>query len=353
MIRDMAGRAALKFRVITLLLLCAPALAKPKAIFYYVSTADSWNSLSSHAAQIPIVAPQVFMLDELGVLHGGVEERVQELATQYKIGIMPLLANEKPEAAHVILTDAGRRRGVISEALRRCQQSGCIGLQVDIEGVGLSDGPAFTEFIREAAHAFHARHLELSVALPTPLFQPSAGETYAQMYGGFAVEPQPYDLKAIARAADFITLMTYGQYGVGTRPGPVAGYFWVEQSIRYALQFVPAKKLSLGLGFWAYRWCNSQVTYSGYPEVAALAAQSGALPQWQAWERSPWFEFRQNGCQTTVWYENEHSLTEKLKLVRQYHLHGYSAWRLGQEDPEFWTDTGGDSGKTPAPARFR
>ncbi|MGH9521376.1 MAG: glycosyl hydrolase family 18 protein [Terriglobales bacterium] len=327
------------FGALGLFLLCvAPAFAKHNSIYYYVPADDAWNSLVQHADQIPVLAPQVYIVDEAGVIHGAVEERVLRLAQQHHIGLMPLLANDKAEGAHAILRDTATRAAVIADLLQRCMDIRCIGLQVDLEGVLQSDSAAYTDFIRTAALAFHARHLQLSVAVPTPLLQPAAGETYAAMFGGFAVMTEPYDLKEIARSVDFVTLMTYGQYGPGMPPGPVAGYFWVEQSIRYALQYVPAKKLSMGLGFWAYRWCNQQITYSSYGDVANLAAGTGAVPQWHAWNRSPWFAYDRDGCRNVVWYENSRSLREKMGLLAKYHLHGFSAWRLGQEDPAFWGD---------------
>jgi len=325
-----------------MILLCAAlpviAQAQSQAIFYYVPSDDGWASLAAHAARIPVLAPQVFILDESGKIQGGVEEKVRSLAAQYGIGLMPVLANEKPEAAHNMLVDPALRKQVIADALRLCQEAGGVGLQLDIEGVLQADGEAFTEFVREASQAFHERHLQLSVALPTPLLTPSPGETYAEWFGGFVVYREPYELEQIAPYVDFISLMTYGQFGKGTAPGPVAGYPWVEQSIRYALQFVPREKLSMGLGFWAYRWCGQQITYSGYAEVESIAARTGAAPRWHAGLRSPWIEGDVDGCRTTVWFENRRSLREKLKLARHYHLHSFSGWRLGQEDPDFWRE---------------
>jgi spore germination protein YaaH len=329
--------AARRLLAITLYVLCAcSAFARPTAIFYYVPAEDAWKSLTEHARQIDVIAPQVFLLDEAGIVRGAVEERVLELARQHHIGVMPLLANEKPESAHAVLKDASSRRSVIEDLLARCLDIGCIGIQIDIEGVLQEDSRAYTEFVREAAHAFHKRHLQVSVAVPTALLQPAAGEVYAETFGGYAVMTEPYDLKEIGRHVDFITLMTYGQYGAGMPPGPVASYYWVEQSIRYALRFVPHRKLSMGLGFWAQRWCDRQVTTGSFAEIAAPALDSGTVSRWHAWNRSPWFESDHGGCRSVVWYENERSLHEKVSLVSKYRLHGYSAWRLGQEDPTFW-----------------
>lgn len=316
----------------------ATARDKPEALFYYVPRDDGWASLSVHAGKIPILAPQVFMLEEDGTIRGTVEEKVRLLAAEHGIQLMPLLANEKPDAAHNLLVDPRRRKQVIAEALRLCLEAGCVGLQIDIEGVLDADGKSFTEFIREAAQAFHERRLQLSVALPTPLLTPAPGEKYAEYFGGFVMYREPWALADIAPYVDFITLMTYGQFGKGTPPGPVASYDWVEQSIRYALQFVPREKLSMGLGFWAYRWCGPQITYSGYPEVEGLMASYRVKQRWHAPHRSPWFEYDDAGCRATAWFENRRSLHEKLKLVRKYHLRGFSAWRLGQEDPAFWDD---------------
>ena len=203
--------------------------AKPKALFYYVPVEDAWQSLLAHARKISILAPQVFTADRKGQVTGTVEERVRRLAAQYKIPLMPLLTNENfsPEVAHRILSDGHLRQRVILESLRLCQANGCSGLQLDFEGVLLEDSKNYTEFVREAAQAFHARKLEFSVAINAGLgsWRP---ENYAVLFGGFPLYPLPYELQELARHVDFISLMTYGQYGEGTRPGPIAGYPWVE-----------------------------------------------------------------------------------------------------------------------------
>ena len=39
----------------------------------------------------------------------------------------------------------------------------------------------------------------------------------------------------------------------------------------------------------------------------------------------------------TVYYEDQRSLRGELDLMSRYHLRGYAAWRIGDEDPAFWT----------------
>ena len=38
----------------------------------------------------------------------------------------------------------------------------------------------------------------------------------------------------------------------------------------------------------------------------------------------------------TLWYENDDSIEEKLKVVGKYKLKGAGSWSLGQEDPSLW-----------------
>ncbi len=315
--------------------------ATPKGLFYYVPTEDGWQSLLANVRKISILAPQVFIVDRAGTIQGKVEERVRLLAARHQIPLMPLLINENfsPEVAHNILSDAQLLRRVITDSIRLCLENGCSGLQLDFEGVTLEDGKDYTEFVREAARAYHGRKLQFSVAIGSGLFAGSLPpQNYAVLFGGFPVYPVPYETEKLARYVDFISLMSYGHYGKGSAPGPTAGYPWVEQSIRFLLQSVPPEKLSMGLGLYAQRWCNQEFSDGSYRETKLLASRTGAVLRWHDWHRTPWFEFQEAGSRNIVWFENRQSLREKLKLVRKYRLNGFSAWRLGQEDPEFWKE---------------
>src|SRR5919109_352185 len=56
-----------------------------------------------------------------------------------------------------------------------------------------------------------------------------------------------YDLAALARLSDFVTIMTYSQHTRRTTPGPQAGIPWMRSVVDYVLKAVPAEKLSLGI----------------------------------------------------------------------------------------------------------
>ena len=312
-----------------------------RTILYYTPTEDSWVSFQANARKISVVAPQVLVADRDGSVRGEVEERVRTLARENGIEMMPVLLNAdfNTEVAHAILADESHRHRLVSETVQRCEANQCAGLQLDFEGVAQEDLASYLALIREMSAALHQRKLYLSVAVASSLFtgtRPLAH--YKTTFGGFVVTPSLLDLKEIGRSSDFLTLMAYDHYGRGAAPGPVAGYPWVEQSLRFLLQSVPASKISLGIPFYGRRWCWQEVTELSFNAVQTLLQSIKATVNRHPWQRAPTFEFEQNGCRNIVFYEDRESLQDKLRLVRKYRLPGISAWRLGQEDPQFWND---------------
>lgn len=315
--------------------------ADARTIFYYTETEDSWESFQANAGKMSVIAPHVLVVDREGSVTGNVEVRVRALAAENGIEIMPVLRNEdfSAEVAHAVLSDESRRRRLVLEAVMRCEANQCAGLQLDFEGVAPEDFAGYLMLVREVSAALHQRKLYLSVAVASSLFTGSHPLTYYKnTFGGFVVFPSLPDLKEIGRHSDFLTLMAYDHYGRNAPPGPVAGFPWVEQSIRYLLQHVPASKISLGIPFYGRRWCWQDVTELGFPAVQKLLQETKAVVNRHPWQRTPTFEFEQNGCRNVLFYEDRESLQEKLRLVRKYRLPGISAWRLGQEDPRFWND---------------
>ncbi len=47
-------------------------------------------------------------------------------------------------------------------------------------------------------------------------------------------------------------------------------------------------------------------------------------------------EFDYDGSTYQMWMEEENSIEEKMKLIKQYDLAGVSSWRLGYERSSIW-----------------
>jgi spore germination protein YaaH len=226
-----------------LLTRAAPALAQSERLFYYVDREDAYRSLVAHIDQITVLGPQSYTVDSLGTLFGGVDARVLKLAKDHHVKVMPLFVNEgfNQPALRRLLADTAAQRRSIAAMVAACQRHGYWGMQFDVENINELDRDRFSRWFADASAALHAAGYAISIAVVHRTDE-AAGPT---AYHRFLQESWRggYDLAAIARAADFVSMMSYDQHTRRTPPGPVAGLSWVRENVDYFLQFVPPSKL--------------------------------------------------------------------------------------------------------------
>ncbi|MEK7408072.1 MAG: glycosyl hydrolase family 18 protein [Acidobacteriota bacterium] len=330
----------------TLLLLSVTASAEPKAIFYLTPTAGSIRSFLAHAARIDTVIPTFYAADAKGNVTGGPDQRVLDAARKHGVTLMPIVANPgfRQEAVHALLSDAAARARVSKKLLEECRTHQYRGIQLDFEQVPAADRDALTALVRETAALFTPAGLRVSVAVMYRTGDAPSEPGYSRWLHDNWLGA--YDLAALAKHAEFLSVMTYDQHTERTPPGPVAGLPWVAEVADYCLRSVPREKLSLGIPLYGRRWRagvlgNEAVVLAGTMssvEALGLAAQMKVEPQWDAEERAPWFYFYRDGVREYVFYNDARSFRERHDLARRRQLHSFSAWVLGQEDPEIWKD---------------
>jgi spore germination protein YaaH len=330
------------------LLAVPPAAAQaPERLFYYVDTEQSYDDLVRHIDQITVLGPQVFTVDSLGLVWGELDPRVLALARQHHVQVMPLVVNEgfNQPALRRLLADTAARARATAALADLCHTQGYWGIQFDIEDINLQDRDRFTSWYAETASALHAVGCKISVAV---VHRP-AEETGPTAYHRFLAESwrNGYDLAALARVGDFISLMSYAQHTRRTPPGPEAGLPWMRDVVDYFLAAVPADKLSLGIPLWGEHWFTR--SDASIPERArswsesvtwtwgsGLAERHGARLQWDSTQAINWTYYENGGTFEWLFLENARSFRAKLALMREKHLRGFSAWVLGPEDQAIW-----------------
>jgi spore germination protein YaaH len=155
-----------------------------------------------------------------------------------------------------------------------------------------------------------------------------------------------YDYKALADTLDFISYMTYAQHTGGSPPGPVAGFPWVEECLKYALSLgVPPEKISLGIAGYSDWWYPAYDEKSGsrlrgsdisYTRGMEILGRAGVTPVWDDVQKAQFAQWENKGVFELAWLEDARAFAAKLELVRKYKLRGYSVWKLGDEDPRTW-----------------
>ncbi len=316
--------------------------ARPLAMYYFSPDPRAILSIEQHVSQMTLLAPQSFAVDAQGFVHGEVPSPVLEAARQAKVPVMPLVVNPgfNRSVASGLLRSVRAQQRAVTYLAYLAKRENFAGWQLDLEYIDPADKRYYTQFVRRAAARLHADGRLLSIAV-VPRFSDAFPDVDPkhEFHGG--EWGAPYDFRALGAIVDFLTLMTYDHHSSATPPGPVSGYDWAQAALDYATQRVPGRKILLGIPFYGREWIQSGDTTSSrslaFADAQSRLEQSSAQSRWDERWRTPWFQYDDDSGVHTGWYEDSRSLEAKLELMRKYHLRGFAAWRLGVEDPAFWT----------------
>lgn len=332
-----------------------------EALWYSTPSEVSTRSFLAHADQISILSPQVFMFDRAGALHGKIDQRVIDKAREQGVKLVPLVMNpgfDQPMMHH-ILTNPTARLTAIRAMTALCRDNKFAGIQFDIENVHVRLKGDFTSFARETADSLHAIGCTLSAAVVPRLNEDRGPTSYHRWI--FDNWRGVYDYKALADVMDFISYMTYAQHTGNSPAGPVAGYRWVEDCLKYVLSLgVPPSKISLGLASYSDHWYPAYDSVAGprmrggdisHERAMSILKPRGITPQWDEQDKALRAEWSEEGVHQSMWIEDSRAFMAKLDLVKKYNLRGYSVWVLGTEDPKTW-DALRTAGVVPARTRY-
>jgi spore germination protein YaaH len=304
-------------------------------------------SLKKNYKKISILIPQAYSIDVDGNISKGIEPEILAFATAHHMKIMPLVTNSKfdKQIVHEFLGSQNAQRNAINQLTTLCSNNHFYGMQLDFEMVPLFDRDIFTRFYQNAAAALHKSGCKVSFAVAPVVTEQPVSLFYKKIYENWE---GAYDLKALGQSGDFISIMAYNQHGGVTTPGTTASLPWVEQTVKYALQFVPANKISIGIADYSTHWYTGQTKKDGedkvavrmrainYETAAELINTHHAAVVWNEQTSIPYALFENNWLTEYVFVENNRSFKKKLGLVKQYQLRGVSVFDLGTEDPAIW-----------------
>jgi spore germination protein len=343
----MIRRTILTLFATTILAGNAAAQTAGERLFYYVDREDSYTSLVNHIDQITVLAPQVYVVDSLGIMWGTLDRRVASLAKKHNVKLMPLFTNEgfQQPGLHRLLGDSVAQKRAIESMVALCKANDYWGIQFDVENINISDRDRFTQWYSDAAKALHKAGYKISVAVVHKT-EDGAGPT---AYGRFMQDSWRggYDIAALARAGDFISLMTYSEHTRRTTPGPVAGLPWTRDALEYFLRFVPPEKLSLGIPTYGGRWytrydgtstdrASSTSESVSWSWGSGFAERNGATIQWDPVQQVPYSSYMLGGINEWLFLEDVRAFKAKLDLAKEKKVRGFSVWVLGPEDPRIW-----------------
>ncbi|MHB8621341.1 MAG: glycosyl hydrolase family 18 protein [Chloroflexota bacterium] len=309
----------------------APARALASSIHWaYMVGSHLPPSLVAHPGDIDVLAPAWFHLDAAGNVQGHDVPAVSAFARAHGIKLVPVVTNGSfsPSVAHRLVSNGATQTRMLDGLQWLVRTYNYDGVNIDFENVPAGDRPLLDAMMSNVYARLHSLGKLVTIALPAKTHQTTSGFSGAFDYAGLAPN---FDLAVV---------MAYDEHYSGGPAGPIADAAWVNDVARYASIFIPPGKLLLGVPFFGYDWNVSGGGHGvarAYPAIAALALAHGTPIRVDAASESPTLVYDGGNGIHRVWFEDSTSLKAKLDIARAMHLAGWAAWRLGQEDPNFWT----------------
>ena len=121
--------------------------------------------------------------------------------------------------------------------------------------------------------------------------------------------------------------------------GPVVEYSWLKRVLDYSLKLIPHEKLSLGIPLYYWHWndtTGARIGAGGRQGIYNAFKKYKVSTFYSADMEAAYLTYRHKAKNYTIWYENAQSVAKKIELIKQYNLHGFSAWALGLELPSIF-----------------
>jgi spore germination protein YaaH len=304
----------------------APKVAGIPVDAFVINTAASNSSLALHLGAVAEVTPTGWQAQANGSILGTPDQSAAGRAASAGLPIWPSLSNDStnPPATDQLLTNPNATKTLVDEMVAAIRFDGYRGINVDFEGMLAADKAPFTAFVQQLATAVHAHGAKLIV------------DVVPHDFAGVNPYSAAYDIAAIGKVADYVDLMAYDEHGNGGTPGPVAGLDWDNAVLQATLPDLDPAHVLLGVPLYGRAWGGSLGGASAYSNVLYNALSvPGARVDYDFSAQTPYI-VSPDGSLTT-YFDDADSLARKVALVHTYGLAGIAAWRLGFEDPGFWS----------------
>lgn len=298
--------------------------------WHQVTNADANDQLLSRIADVKglnTISPTWFSIkDTDGNISSIASQNYVNYAHQHGLEVWGLVDNfTDGVSTYETLSKTSSRQRLVNQLTAAAIQYGLDGINVDFEMITEDCGRAFIQFVRELSIMCRINGIVLSVDNYVPTA--SSSQYHRAEQGVFA---------------DYVIIMGYDEHYAGSEEaGSVASYGFVEQGIQKTLEEVPKEKVVNAIPFYTRFWKtdgdgNVSSEALGMDSADTKARNNEIEPTWDETTRQYYIELEYEGSIYQMWMEEERSIEEKMKLIKDYDLAGVAAWRLGYERPGIW-----------------
>lgn len=321
---------------------------EPVSLGWHQVTTQEANGRISNVLQstkgVNVISPTWFYLnDNDGNIFSLASRDYVNYCHQNNIEVWALVSNlENPEAdSTYVLTHTSTRDYLTNQIIAAAIEYDLDGINLDFEALSGEVGDSYIQFIRELSLKCEKNNLVLSVDNYVPTD-----------YTAF------YNREEQAVFADYVIIMGYDEHYSGSEDiGSVASIGFVREGVENTLKEVPPEQTILAMPFYSRVWeltpkdgagedvestteeylpYTFTCTEEGMQTVENRYTDHGAEAFWSEEDGQYIAEYESEGKTYKMWIENEASLEEKLKVMKQNNLAGAAYWKLGLERPSAW-----------------
>lgn len=304
----------------------AARLAKPVTVGFYVPwDPDSGESLQRHLGQIDWVVPVVASVTDAGrkieVTDDTTFARIIASASHMPV-ILPLMQNAKNDqwdgpGLAAALADPVRRAALVQQSIAIVTRFNGAGIAFDFEELPPTAQGDLIRFLGEVRAQFAPRHWLVTLTVP--------------------VGDPAWRLGALSRTVDTMFAMDYDEHSPSDPPGPIASQQWFVTRLQDVLRQVPANKVIVAFGNYAYDWRGGGYDNLTVEEAWLAAHESDAPVTFDPASGNAHFSYEEDGVQHQIWMLDAVSAWNQLRAASRLGVSGVALWRLGGEDPGTWS----------------
>ena len=299
--------------------------------FYSPNGGSGLESLKRQVGQLDWVAPTTMTIDSQGnfaaidyppmrrVLSGQVRRPlVIDVVQNIAGGIW-----DGPATARALVNPV-QRASIIRSIDAALDANNDAGVMIDFEAMPANGIGVLRQFIGELHARLAPKHRLVSVTVP--------------------IDDEAWNIRAFAQVADKVVLMAYDEHYMTGTPGPIASNNWFVSHVSDAVKGVPANKIIVALGSYAYDWHGGEADPLTVEEAWLSALDSSTRPSWDKNSGNAGFAFDDDtdanpvtpGIRHDVWLLDAATNWNQMQVLGQLGIGSVALWRLGSEDPGFW-----------------